>query len=112
MYRQTFDSLMMNTLVDVVNDETRLYLKETASAMQCRLKSEAEGGCREYLPGGRLEHWRTDSRMREAMSKTPATSDRVESSFGVVDGVINSINNISLHSATTLATWRTNGTAD
>ncbi len=51
MYRQTFDSLMMNTLIDVVNDETILYLKEALSAMQLRLKSESEGRCREYLPG-------------------------------------------------------------
>jgi len=95
-----------------VDDETILHVKELAFAMKGRLESDCEGGCREYLPGGRMQHWRTDTNLREAMSKTPATSDRVESSFGVVDSVLNANNNISLHSGTTLATWRTNHTAD
>lgn len=112
MYSSVFDILEMESLIPDEDTETTLYLKEAAVAMKERLESKAEGGCREFLPGGRLEHWRTDTKMREAMSKTPATSDRVESSFGVVDAVLTANNNISLHSGTTLATWTTNHTAD
>lgn len=45
------------------------------------------------------------------MKKTPASSDLVESSFGVVGDIISNNDNLSLHSGTTLATWRTNHTA-
>ena len=76
MYSNVFDILEMENLIPDPDESTELYLKEAAIAMKERLESKAEGGCREFLPGGRLERWRTDSNMREAMSKTPATSDR------------------------------------
>ena len=49
--------------------------------------------------------------MRAAMTMTPATSDRVESSFGVLDCILSSTNNLSLHSAGGMTTWRSNHTA-
>ena len=42
---------------------------------------------------------------------TPATSDRVESGFGVLSDIINSTDNLSLHSAGSMSTWRINRTA-
>ena len=105
-------SLMDSLLVpDDAHDETILILKAEAHAMAERLHSTNEGGCREFLPGGRYEDWSTNRELQEIMKKTPATADLVESSFGVLDDIISSNDNLSLHSGTTLATWRTNHTA-
>ena len=74
-------------------------------------RSKREGGCSEFLPGGRFQDWETNEEMRKAMAMTPSTSDRVESSFGVLDCILSSNNNLSLHSAGGMTTWRNNHTS-
>ena len=74
------------------------------------LSNQSKGGCREYLPGGKFENWRTDERLRESMSNTLATTNLVESSFGVTDEVFTSNNNLGIHTGTNVATWLTNHT--
>ena len=81
-----------------LDDETLLVLKADAMAMKLRLTSES-GGCAEFLPGGTFEKWRTDADLRDIMSRVDATSDSIESVFGVLDNILKlACDNISKHS--------------
>ena len=112
LYSSTYTCLGFDLLVnDDLLSETLLVLKADAAAMALRLTTD-KGGCKEFLPGGKFEAWRTDARLREAMANTKATTDDVESHFGVLDDIFASNNNLSLHSGGALSTWRTNHTKE
>lgn len=84
-----------------LDDETLLVLKADAMAIKVRLTT-GDGGCAEFLPGGKWENWRTDDRLRDIMSRVNATSDSIESVFGVLDNILKfSSDNISKHSGIT-----------
>ena len=81
-----------------IDDETLLIIKADVMALKVRLTSKS-GGCAEFLPGGAFENWRTDERLRDIMSRVNATSDCIESVFGVLDNIFKySSDNISKHS--------------
>lgn len=81
-----------------LDDETLLVLKADVMAMKVRLTSST-GGCAEFLPGGAYEHWQTDKHLRDIMSRVDATSDSIESVFGVLDNILKfASDNISKHS--------------
>ena len=81
-----------------LDDETLLVLKADAMAMKVRLTSD-NGGCAEFLPGGKYANWRTDKRLRDMMCRVDATSDSIESVFGVLDNILKfASDNISKHS--------------
>ena len=81
-----------------LDEETLLILKADAVAMKVRLTADI-GGCAEFLPGGKFEKWKTDERLRDIMSRVEATSDSIESVFGVLDNILKfQSDNISKHS--------------
>ena len=81
-----------------LDEETLLVLKADAMAMKIRLTSKS-GGCVEFLPGGKYANWKTDVRLRDIMSRVNATSDSIESVFGVLDNILKfASDNISKHS--------------
>ena len=94
-------SAMVNKVfepADWLDDETLLVLKADAMAIKVRLTT-GDGGCTEYLPGGKYANWKTDTRLRDMMSRVNATSDCIESVFGVLDNILKfSSDNISKHS--------------
>ena len=97
----TTNSIMVAKVFETVeslDEETLLVLKADAMAMKVRLTS-GDGGCTEFLPGGKFEHWKTDSRLREVMATVNATSDSIESVFGVIKDILKfASDNISKHS--------------
>ena len=81
-----------------LDDETLLVIKADVVALKVRLTTGA-GGCTEFLQGGKFEHWRTDTNLRDIMSRVNATSDNIESVFGVLDNTLKlASDNISKHS--------------
>ena len=85
-------------------------LKTHGTAMKQRLEKE-HGGAAEFLPGGR--HHKLTPEKKMLLSSVRATSDCIESLFGVLDGIIKSHSkNLSFHCASALATWQYNKTGE
>ena len=81
-----------------LDDETLLVLKADVMAVKVRLTS-GDGGCTEFLVGGKFANWRTDTHLRDIMSQVNATSDCIESVFGVLDNTLKfASDNLSKHS--------------
>ena len=94
----------------VTDDLTVLVLKTHATAMIQRLQKD-KGGAVEFLPGGKY-HVITPE-LRKSMEKVAATSDCIESLFGVLDMIVSSHSkNLSFHVVSALATYVYNKTGD
>lgn len=72
-----------------LDTETLLVLKADAMTMKVRLTAD-NGGCAEFLPGGKYASWNTDDQLCDSdiMSRVEATSDSIESVFGVLDSTL------------------------
>ena len=91
---------------------TRHVLRTYGSAMKVRLEAKL-GGASEFLKGGRFHPDNITDELKELMDKTDATTDYIESFFGVLDDTISGqSDNISFHSASVMTTWRCNQTDD
>ena len=78
-------------------------LKAYATAAKLRLEKKV-GGVSEFLPGGRFHELTAENKMK--LSGIAATSNVIESFFGVLDLVINEQSkNLSYHVPSGLATW-------
>ena len=92
------------------DDHVLTLLKAYGTAARLRL-TKAGGGCAEFLAGGKY-HVLT-ANMKAKLAKIPATSDAIESFFGVLDLVSREQSkNLSYHVQSGLATWRYNKTSD
>ena len=84
-------------------------LKTYGTAIKERLTT-SQGGAAEFLEGGKL--FDTEGAIADMMKLTAATSDPIESFFGIHDNVASSLcKNTSFHVTSVLATWRHNHTS-
>ena len=87
-------------------------LKNQMVAMRLRLESDG-GGAAEFLcvDGKKGKFCDPSEKQIQVMEGTVATSDLIESLFGVLDTIVNTQSkNLSFHSASSIATWQFNKT--
>lgn len=95
---------------DETHDLTITILKSYGSAIRTRLCA-SQGGAAEFLTGGKLHN--ATGAVADLMKLVAATSDPIESFFGIHDMVKTKLSkNTSFHVTSTLATWRHNHTTD
>ena len=93
---------------DATHYQTLAILKSYGSAMRTRLTA-SQGGAAEFLEGGKLHN--PSGAVSDLMKLVAATSDPIESFFGMHDMVASSLSkNTSFHVTSALATWRHNNT--
>lgn len=93
-----------------IDDHVLILLKAYGTASRLRF-TKSVGGCAEFLAGGKYHDLTADLKIK--LAKIPATSDAIESFFGVLDMVSREQSkNISFHVQSGLATWRYNKTSE
>ena len=91
-----------------IDDIVTTILKSYGTAARLRLEKKG-GGASEFLPNGEFHVLTPELKLK--LSRIPATSDAIESFFGVLDLVSSEQSkNLSYHVQSGLATWRYNKT--